>query len=534
MSTMLQSVIVAHRCRSTHHFMAMEALNLLEGPDAPAWRDLLLVEHLHLLRGAKAPDAEFKDFKNHVLHIGEGEWGGARDAAMEWYGRAVEALREKDWREGAFALGVLSHYYADPIQPFHTGQTEEEGSIHRALEWSIAKSRTEITRRIEAAGYPDITPGDGPGFVSDMVRAGAERSHPHYQTFIDHYDVHAGVKDPPAGLDETLLTAIADLCAYATKGIAVLYSRAIEEAGVAPKKVHLTLHGYLSTLDIPIRWVARKIDDVGTRNTVMAMYKELKKTGKVIDTLPEDDKEIRKLHARDVQRIPLKELDERPAKPTGSKHVPLAKVEPKRPKREAPKPEMKAAEIPKPAPKPEPAPVVEAEENPVAEIAPDPTPEPTPAPAPEPQSESEPTRPRLTRESGVEAAPSIGKKTAARLNRIGIRTVGDLLDADPEETASSLAVRFIPTQQVIDWQDQTKLQMALPGLRVHDVQILVGAEIRTVDDLAAASAGELLEAAVSFVKTPSAKRIISEKDRPDAEEVDQWISLAQSADAASA
>ena len=520
MSTMLQSVIVAHRCRSTHHFMAMEALNLLEGSDAQAWRDLLLVEHLALLRGAKAPDAEFKDFKNHVLHIGEGEWGGARDAAMEWYGRAVEALREKDWREGAFALGVLSHYYSDPIQPFHTGQTEEEGSIHRALEWSIAKSRTEINRRIETSGYPDIEPGDGPGFVSDMVRAGAERSHPHYQTFIDHYDVHAGVKNPPAGLDETLLTTIADLCAYATKGIAVLYSRAIAEAGVAPKKVHLTLHGYLSTLDIPIRWVARKIDDVGTRNTVMAMYKELKKTGKVIETLPEDDKEIRKLHARDVERIPLKELDERPAKPTGSKHVPLAKAEKAKPK--VPKAETKAE-----APKPEPKPAIEVEEQPVAEI----TPEPAPAPTSEPKTEAEPRSPRLTRDSGVEAAPSIGKKTAARLNRIGIRTVGDLLDADPEETASSLAVRFIPTQQVIDWQDQTKLQMALPGLRVHDVQILVGAEIRTVDDLAAASATELLEAAVSFVKTPSAKRIIAEKDTPDANEIDQWISLAQATNA---
>ena len=522
MSTMLQSVIVAHRCRSTHHFMAMEALNLLEGSDAQAWRDLLLVEHLALLRGAKAPDAEFKDFKNHVLHVGEGEWGGARDAAMEWYGRAVEALREKDWREGAFALGVLSHYYADPIQPFHTGQTEEEGSIHRALEWSIAKSRTEINRRIEAAGYPDIEPGDGPGFVSDMVRAGAERSHPHYQTFIDHYDVHAGVKDPPAGLDETLLKTIADLCAYATKGIAVLYSRAIEEAGVAPKKVHLTLHGYLSTLDIPIRWVARKIDDVGTRNTVMAMYKELKKTGKVIETLPEDDKEIRKMHARDVQRIPLKELDERPAKPTGSKHVPLTKAEP-----EKPKPEIET-EAPKPEPKPEPAP--ETKDERAAAVSPEPTPEPVPAPVLETKTEAEPSRQRLARDSGVEAAPSIGKKTAARLNRIGIRTVGDLLDADPEETASSLAVRFIPTQQVIDWQDQTKLQMALPGLRVHDVQILVGAEIRTVEDLAAASAAELLEAAVSFVKTPSAKRIIAEKDTPDADEVDQWISLAQSTD----
>ena len=95
-TSLLQNVIVAHRCRSTHHFMAMEALNLIDGPDAQDWRNLLLSEHMWLLEGAKAPDTDFKDFKNHVLHVSEGNWGGAQDAATEWYGRSVEALRAKN------------------------------------------------------------------------------------------------------------------------------------------------------------------------------------------------------------------------------------------------------------------------------------------------------------------------------------------------------------------------------------------------------------------------------------------------------
>lgn len=76
--TLLERVIRAHRCRSTHHFIAFDALSLIEGPEAEGWKSLMLVHHEHLLKGAKAPDDTFKDFKNHVLHVGEGEWRGAR------------------------------------------------------------------------------------------------------------------------------------------------------------------------------------------------------------------------------------------------------------------------------------------------------------------------------------------------------------------------------------------------------------------------------------------------------------------------
>ncbi len=528
MSSLLQNVIVAHRCRSTHHFMAMEALNLMNGPDADAWRDLLLVEHMSLLTGAKAPDAEFKDFRNHVLHVSEGEWGGARDAAAEWYGKSVEALRDRQWSMAAYALGVLSHYFSDPCQPFHTGQTEEEGSIHRAVEWSIAKSRAEICRRIEAKGYPDVPAGDGPGFVSDMVLEGAKRSHPHYQTFIDHYDIHAGVKDPPAGLDDTMLDAIADLCAYATKGMAVLYERAFAEAGVKPKKVNLTLHGYLSTLDIPVHWVAKKMDDAGDRKTVTAMYKELQETGKVIRKLPDDDKAIRRLHARQVLRVPIKQLDAQPAKPTGARHTPRTGIaEPLSP---APaevieaEPEAKAAEtIPvTPAPKPVTAP---------EKSAPDTTPETAPiAAGTGAEDVFIASDSGLTLDSDVVDAPSIGPKTADRLATIGITTVADLLDANPMDSADALDTGYITAESFADWQDQTRLKMAMPSLRVHDVQILVGANIRTVEDLASTSVKELLAASMAFVETPEARRIIAGSSAPDEAEVEGWIGLAKAAE----
>ncbi|MEO0467659.1 MAG: zinc dependent phospholipase C family protein, partial [Pseudomonadota bacterium] len=316
----LTEIIYAHRCRSTHHYIVVDALAHLTGPDADTWRDLFLVEHASLLRGAKAPDAEFKDFKNHVLHVGgDKEWGGARGAATEWYDRAVDALKARKWVAGAYALGVLSHYYADPLQPFHTGQTEEEGILHGALEWSLFKSRPVLKQRMESRPAATVHAGTDSGFVSDMVRAGAGASFPHYQTFIDHYDIHAGKKRPEDGPDDVLLDAAADLLNHAIRGVALLMSRAIEDAGVKPKTVSTSLPTFMARLDIPVRKMLKKIDDAGARREIEAAYKEFEATGKVIKALSDDDAEIRALHAKQVAGRDLKDLDAQAPQPTGRK-----------------------------------------------------------------------------------------------------------------------------------------------------------------------------------------------------------------------
>jgi uncharacterized ParB-like nuclease family protein len=516
--SLLERVIRAHRCTSTHHHIAFNALDLIEGEDGEAWKSLFLVHHEHLLKGAKAPDTSFKDFRNHVLHISEGEWGGARDKATEWYSKAVELLAKKKWSEAAYALGVLSHYYADPLQPFHTGQTEEEGAVHRAVEWSIAKSNDEITARIEASGYPEIDVPDGVGFVSDMVREGAERSHPHYQTFIDHYDLDAGVKDPPAGLDETMLEIVADLVAYATAGMAVLMSRAIEEAAVAPPKVNLTLQGYIETLDIPLRVISRKLADVADKRQVERMYAEFQKTGKVVKTLPDDDKAIRKLHAKQVLRVSLKELNAQELGPIGCARAKAGDAAPTIIiKAEKPAPPVKA--VAKPAPAPAPVAAKPKEET---------------SPAPEIEAEVDDDAPeriggsgRLTRESPIVDAPSIGRKTAKRLGRAGITTVGDLMDSEPEETANFINVHHIDADTLIDWQDQARLMMDVPGLRVHDAQILVGAGIRSAAELAKASARDVFLASMDFLTSPQGDRVLWEDANFEEDEVEGWISLAR-------
>ena len=154
----LYTLLFKTRCRSNHHRLALDALRHLKSPDAEAWRTMFMVCHEDYLKGAKAPDEEFKDFKNHVLHVREGEWGGAIEAAEEWHRRTLRALQQKDWRQAAWSAGVMSHYFLDPFQPFHTHQTEEENVIHRAVEWSFSKSYDAFQELIETkfGGYPNV------------------------------------------------------------------------------------------------------------------------------------------------------------------------------------------------------------------------------------------------------------------------------------------------------------------------------------------------------------------------------------------
>ena len=82
----------------------------LQSPDAEKWQNLLLHYHEDYLAGAKAPDDQFKDFKNHVLHVRDGNWGGAAEACEEWYRRTVNALKMKEWKQAAWssmAMGLL-------------------------------------------------------------------------------------------------------------------------------------------------------------------------------------------------------------------------------------------------------------------------------------------------------------------------------------------------------------------------------------------------------------------------------------------
>jgi hypothetical protein len=141
-------------------------------------------------------------------------------------------------------------------------------------------------------------------------------------------------------------------------------------------------------------------------------------------------------------------------------------------------------------------------------------------------------RTRLTLNDPVIDAPSIGKKTARRLNRVGIFTVEDLLNCDVEEIAFELDVRHIDEPTLEDWKAQATLMIEVAGLRVHDAQILVGAGIRNGEDLANASATKIFHASMGFLKTSEGARVVRDDHVLREAEVNEWIDLAKESEAA--
>jgi hypothetical protein len=273
-------------------------------------------------RGALAPDRQFKDFHSHVLHVGEGSWGGAIAAARRWYGQTVDALRREAWGEAAYAAGVLSHYVSDPAMPLHTAQSEREAAVHRAVEWSVSRSYGELQHilDLDQGGYPRLEPPRSGDWLAQFLLHLAELAHEHYPAILDHYDLAAAVRDPRAGLDQECKDRLAICLGCAVVGFARVLERAIAESAAQPPRVEITAQGLLAVLAAPARWLIGSLHDLHERLVVEAIYDEVQRTGKALQNLPEDDRSVRQLHAAEVLKIPLAQLDARPAEPTGTQH----------------------------------------------------------------------------------------------------------------------------------------------------------------------------------------------------------------------
>ena len=548
--SLLYDVIFATRCTSTHHRLAVDALRHLDFPDAEKWQNLFLHFYDAYLKGAKAPDDTFKDFKNHVCHVKDNYWGGAPDEAERWYAATVKALAAKDWNNAVYSAGVMTHYIADPLQPFHTGQTEAENVIHRAVEQSFSKSYSVFQEMLEASGgYGQVSLPSGAGWIAKTVRMGAEASNPHYDIIIDHYDFKRGAKKPLEGLDDALRAAIAPLIGRAAITIARVLERAIAEAAVKPAFYAATLDGFFAQMGAPIAQIAGKIADGKEAALVQSMYKEFVKTGKVAKTLPDDDKEVRALYAAEVLKTPVAKLDAEKPRAIGAAHgqdiagKPAPKPSPKPAAAKAP-PAEKPAKAEKPvkektaaAPrkrkkKAEPEAVYDPN-SPFAVLAQggaldaathhdDALLDPPPAPPPAPGV-------RLHRDDLIIDAPAIGPKAAARFEAIGYKTVADLLDASPDDAAKSLRASHMTPPIIRDWQAQALLACTLPNVRSVDAQALVACDIRDIETLARQDAKKLAASIDSYLKTPAGKNIARSSKPATLDAVKAWIEAAKKA-----
>lgn len=563
MNTLFRVLYAAH-AKGTHHKLALDALRHLDGLDADAWCRVFLKHAELLMLGSKAPDDEFKDFTNHVLHPRDKFWGGAPVKARSWYGHLVTGLRQQDWPTAVYATGVLSHYLTDPLMPFHTGQSQAENNIHRAAEWSISRSYDALWRMADELPPPVVAIADADNWLEMLVCDGASEANRHYERLIAHYDFTRGVVDPPAGLDAVAQRLVAELLARAGMTVGKVLRRAISEAGVTPPEVTLTLETVVAALEIPVKTLQKRLADGADRRAVERMYDELQATGRVEVNLPEDDRIVRETHAREVlakvaQFAPAAQFPYQGIKPPETSIERAARLREENRRRALEDAARRVAAQAEARAAAKRVAVVEAEPSPALAPAPAPasvTPESEPVPSVTHAGPSlvarldEHERIRsgpvatlaaapetglrfyLAREHDIVDAPSIGPKTAARLIEAGLMTVGDFLDAEPVALAKKLKTRHITAETLRDWQDQSRLVIAVPDLRGTHAQLIVGAGFRDAASLAATEPADLCARVLAFAATSDGQRILRNGDPPDIEAITGWGASAQQARAA--
>jgi hypothetical protein len=578
MSLLFRIVYAAH-ARGTHHKLALDAVHNLKCMDHDLWQRMFLAHAGLYLEGSKAPDDEFKDFKNHVLHTRDGFWGGAPEKVRSWYQHLVDALSLQDWPTAVYCAGVLSHYYTDPLQPFHTAQSEAENNIHRAAEWSISQAYDEL-RDLGERDFADMSVelADDANWLVQLLCQGAERANGYYEKLIAHYDIQRGVVDPPAGLDRVAKRIVAEMIRYAYLSYAAVLARAIHDANVHAPQVGLTVATLLAAVQTPAKVLMRRIADAEERRTIERIYDELLATGTVEANLPEDDRIVRALHAQEV-------LTQQPPRPEVSKVFPfrarervVTRVDQVRAAQaDAAAPAsakiipLRAPAVPQPAASP-------ATETPAVMLAPiSDDYRITRAPmlhvvpggaaevgraslraraglserldkvsqaAAEPQSKARPAssnstapadagrRFHLTLDDPVVDGPSIGPKTAERLHAQGIHTVRDLLKADPAALSVLVNVRHITPETISGWQDQARLVCTVPGLRGTHAQLLVGAGYTSGDAIATAEPDKLCADVLAFAASTPGQRLLRNGEAPDIEKIKGWLEAARSVQAA--
>lgn len=140
------------------------------------------------------------------------------------------------------------------------------------------------------------------------------------------------------------------------------------------------------------------------------------------------------------------------------------------------------------------------------------------------------TRFYLQLDDDVVDGPSIGPKTAARLYKVRLNTVRDLLTCDCDEMASQIEARHITADVLRDWKDQARLVCVVPNLRGTHAQILVGAGYRTVDEITAVDANEIMVGILQFASTSKGQSVLRSGQPPELEKVLAWVDAAHQAE----
>lgn len=129
----------------------------------------------------------------------------------------------------------------------------------------------------------------------------------------------------------------------------------------------------------------------------------------------------------------------------------------------------------------------------------------------------------LQRSSPVVDAPSIGPIAAERLAGVGIRTVADLLNVDPESIAAELGAAKVTAGVITRWQREARLVCRIPELRGVGAQLLVASGFHEAEQVAGAKSDDLVQRVRETCRGPQGQRILRNGGAPSSERIAEWI-----------
>ncbi len=130
-------------------------------------------------------------------------------------------------------------------------------------------------------------------------------------------------------------------------------------------------------------------------------------------------------------------------------------------------------------------------------------------------------------EDPIERFRVFGDDTAQVFNAIGIRTIGEFLDAEAEALSTAMDRTGISHPIVELWQIHVAMLVYVPNLTLDGAQLLTGAGIENIDQLASSDAEHLYRSICEYLDSPRGVRHRSQRAGIDVGQVQTWIADAR-------
>lgn len=127
----------------------------------------------------------------------------------------------------------------------------------------------------------------------------------------------------------------------------------------------------------------------------------------------------------------------------------------------------------------------------------------------------------------VHQHPSIHPSIAAACRKLGVATIGDLIDVDPQYLVDSIRGADLSLGRVTSWQSMADLLCCVRNLRPFDARILAGAGVRSASELNACHPGDLADQVEQFLATDFGRKILRSGNAFEQSRINDWIAAAR-------